>query len=99
MSDSDNLDRWQPDLADRMRKSLRVSGISVGAMAEHVGVSRETVSTWINGHHRPSVATLRVWAAVTGAPFDWLAHGSSERDTRGPALRAHRSRQRVLVGV
>lgn len=63
------------DLADRMRKSLRVSGVSVGQAAAHLEVTRETVSTWINGHHKPTAATLRAWAQLTGVPYEWLRFG------------------------
>lgn len=45
------------DLADRMRKALRVSGVTVQQMADYLGVSRNTVSTWINGHIVPSTQT------------------------------------------
>lgn len=60
------------DLADRMRKALRVSDVSVQDMADFLGVTRGTVSTWINGHIHPSTQTLRLWAARTGVPYEWL---------------------------
>jgi transcriptional regulator with XRE-family HTH domain len=60
------------DLADRMRKALRQGGVSSMAMADHLGVTRQTVSTWLNGRHRPSTAALRVWASLTGVDFAWL---------------------------
>lgn len=60
------------DLADRMRKSLRASDIGVQEMAEYLGVSRNTVSTWINGRITPSRQTVRLWALRTGADYDWL---------------------------
>lgn len=42
------------DLADRLRKSLRVAEISVHEMADYLEVSRNTVSAWMNGRTRPS---------------------------------------------
>jgi transcriptional regulator with XRE-family HTH domain len=65
--------KW--DQPDRMRKALRVSGVSVQEMADYLDVDRSTVSTWINGRIKPSVATLRLWALRTGVPFTWLHHG------------------------
>jgi transcriptional regulator with XRE-family HTH domain len=62
-------------LHDRMRLVLRDRGISVGAMAEYLDVARETVSSWINGHVRPSTQTLRLWALRTGVPYEWLVTG------------------------
>jgi len=67
--------RFEFDLADRLRKSLRVSGVSVGSMAHSLGVSRNTVSNWINGRGRPCEAQLTVWAAITDAPAIWLESG------------------------
>ena len=69
------------DVADRMRKSLRVSEVSVQEMAEYLGVQRNSVGRWINGHVNPSRQTLRLWALRTGVPFEWLETG---RDARNP---------------
>jgi transcriptional regulator with XRE-family HTH domain len=70
MSEAPAVPEW--DLADRMRKALRVSGNSVHGMADYLGVVPETVSTWINGRNRPSPATLRLWAMRCGVPYEWL---------------------------
>jgi len=67
------------DTADRMRKSLRVAGFTVHDMAEYLGVTRGTVSTWINGHVEPSVQTLMLWAMHTGVPYEWLTGGAPVR--------------------
>jgi transcriptional regulator with XRE-family HTH domain len=67
--------RFEFDLADRLRKSLRVSGVSVQAMAESLGVSRNTVGNWINGRGRPGREQLALWSALTGAPVSWLETG------------------------
>jgi transcriptional regulator with XRE-family HTH domain len=66
------------DRADRMRKALRHADLGVSEMADYLGVSRNTVSTWINGRIRPSTQTLRVWAFRTGFPYTWLCHGTLE---------------------
>ena len=39
------------DLADRMRRALRVAEISSNEMADYLGVSRTSVSAWINGRN------------------------------------------------
>lgn len=63
------------DLADRLHKSLRVAGLRPGQMAEHLEVRGETVSRYLTGRVRPTVATLRVWALRCGVPFEWLRDG------------------------
>ena len=74
------------DLADRMRKGLRVSGVSVQQMADYLGVMRNTVGTWINGRNHPSPQTLRLWAMRCGIDHQWLVHGTVENHV--PAARA-----------
>lgn len=63
------------DAADRMRKSLRHAGVEVQEMAAYLGVSRASVGNWINGHNRPSRATMMLWALRCGVPAEWLMSG------------------------
>jgi transcriptional regulator with XRE-family HTH domain len=63
------------DLADRMRKALRVAGIGVQEMASYLGVARNTVSTWINGKIAPSTQTIRLWAIRCEVSYEWLRWG------------------------
>jgi transcriptional regulator with XRE-family HTH domain len=72
------------DLADRMRKALRQSGISVQEIAAYLDVSRTAVSSWINGRIQPSTQTLRLWAMQTGVSFEWLTEGVRCRGTGRP---------------
>ncbi len=65
------------DLADRMRKALRASGVSNNEMAEYLGVSRNSVSAWLNGTNAPRLAHMRLFALRTGAPFEWLQTGET----------------------
>jgi len=60
------------DLADRLRKSLREADISVQEMAVFMGLSRQTIGNWINGHTTPPIHALRLWAMRCGVSFDWL---------------------------
>ena len=64
-------------IGDRMRRALRKENISVQEMAEYLGVSRNTVGTWINDHIRPSEQTFKLWAMRTGVPLQWLKEGDA----------------------
>lgn len=64
------------DLADRMRKTLRESGIGISEMALYLGVSRASVSNWINGRVVPTGPTLLAWAAKCGVTSEWLVGGA-----------------------
>lgn len=69
------LEQLEFDLADRMRRALRVSGIGPGVMADYLGVRRETVSTWITGRITPDKRTRMLFAMRTGVPIEWLETG------------------------
>jgi transcriptional regulator with XRE-family HTH domain len=65
------------DMADRLRKALRHAGLEQQEMAGYLGVSRNSVSNWVNGNNRPSGPALKLWALRTGVPFEWLRDGSA----------------------
>jgi transcriptional regulator with XRE-family HTH domain len=74
------------DLADRLRKALREADVSVQEMAEYLEVSRNTVSSWINGHHRPRPSDLKQWALRCGVPYTWLVGGGDPSGSHITAL-------------
>lgn len=84
-------------LGDRMRRSLDEvrPPLSVAGMAEYLGVTRGTVSTWLNGRIRPGTTTLRAWALRTGCDFRWLETGL--RAPVAPGTLAARTAARVRV--
>lgn len=71
------------DLADRMRKALRVSGVGVQEIADYLEVSRGAVGNWINGKARPNPAAIKLWALRTGVPYAWLRSGEMPRGPEG----------------
>ena len=77
-------ERLEFDRSDRIRRALRVSGVSVQEMADHLEVSRNTVSNWINGHSSPRPRDLRALALRTGFPFSWLETGEAPHDGGAP---------------
>lgn len=66
------------DVADRMRKSMRDCGMTPQGIADFLGVHRNTVSNWINGHVAPPRPELRLWALRTGVPLRWLQSGEED---------------------
>ena len=69
--------RFEFDLADRLRKALRVSGMGVSEIADKLEVGRNTVSTWINGKITPDRFTIKRFAELTDAPYEWLLNGTT----------------------
>ncbi len=79
-----SVPRFAPpwDVADAMRKSLRgMEHLSVGDIAQQLGVSRNTVGNWLNGRVEPDERTLIAWAQITAVPYRWLV---SFKKTGGP---------------
>lgn len=68
--DGGHVPQW--DVADRMRKALRHADLGVAEMADYLGVSRTSVSNWINGRVEPSLQTLRLWSLRTGVSLEWV---------------------------
>lgn len=71
--EGENVPVW--DMADRLRKALRVANLSTGQMAEYLGMTPGTVSRYVNGHQTPQTQTLRLWAIRTNVPYEWLVNG------------------------
>ncbi|WP_424309791.1 helix-turn-helix domain-containing protein [Gordonia sp. (in: high G+C Gram-positive bacteria)] len=72
------------DLGDRLKKAIEVSDLSVAAMAEYVGVTRETLSRYLNGRQDAPIAIIRLISIRTGVPFGWLQTGKTPADPDGP---------------
>ena len=70
----------EPDLADRLAKSLQVAGLSVADMADYMEVHRNSVGAWLNRRSQPRPANIRLWALRTGVPYQWLRHGTWPED-------------------
>lgn len=68
-------DALEFDMADRLRRALRVSNTGVQEMAQYLEVDRTTIGNWINGHSRPRGRDLRAFAEKTGFPMAWLVEG------------------------
>lgn len=60
---------------DRLAKALRLANISSNEMADHLEMSRTTISNYINGRTNPKRSIMRDWAIRTGVPLTWLETG------------------------
>ena len=73
-------------MGDRLGKSLHVAEISVAAMAEYLGLSRNSVSAYINDRQQVRRQTLLLWSMRTGVPLVWIETGEGPTDSPdGPA--------------
>ena len=70
----------------RLRLALEVAGLSVQDMADYLGVERNSVGRWINGHTAPRKQTLRLWALYCGVPLEWLETGQAPAEKPGPDI-------------
>lgn len=72
------------DQPDRLAKSLRIARMTSNAMAAHLGVSRTTISNYINGRTTPDRSQRRDWALKTGVPLDYIEDGIIPEDWTPP---------------
>jgi transcriptional regulator with XRE-family HTH domain len=64
----------------RLQRSLAHAEMLTEQMADELGVSRSTVSRWLNGHGAPPrIGYLKLWAMRCGVPLDWLVNGDDVR--------------------
>ena len=61
----------------RLQMALQHGGVSAQEMADDLGVSRSTVSRWLNDHGAaPRAAYVKQWALRTHVSYAWLSTGS-----------------------
>jgi transcriptional regulator with XRE-family HTH domain len=68
----------------RLQRSLAHAGMSIDDMAAELGVSRQTVSRWVNDHVDPRLGYLKLWALRTGVPLGWLVDDGVISSRIGP---------------
>jgi transcriptional regulator with XRE-family HTH domain len=63
----------------RLQRALGHAGLSISNIASEMGVSRTTVSRWINDRGTPPrLVYVKEWALQTGVPCEWLLTGRAE---------------------
>ena len=78
MTESPAIPKWT--LGWRLQRSLAHAGIGVQDMARELGVSRSTISRWMNDRGAsPRSIYLRQWAAKCGVPLDFITLGEWSR--------------------
>ncbi len=76
--DDDVVPEWT--LGWRLNRALSHAGISAADMAADLGVSRATVSRWINDHGAPPrVGYVKLWAMRCGVSLEWVLAWPAER--------------------
>jgi transcriptional regulator with XRE-family HTH domain len=85
-ADGKGLPAWT--LGWRLRRALTHADVGAEEMAVELGVTRTTVSRWMNDHGAPPrAAFVKQWALRTGVPVDWLIHGDdSQRAVNGLSM-------------
>ena len=75
-----------PDIVLRHRLMIaRIeTGMSQDALAQLIGVSRQTVSNAESGTTVPRRIVVNAWALATGVPVSWLLNGETPAGPDGP---------------
>src|SRR5690349_14937165 len=70
----------------RLKMALDAGGVSALGMANHIGVTRQTVSRWMaDKGSPPHRGYLIAWADATGVPLGWLESGKWPDPSLTPA--------------
>jgi transcriptional regulator with XRE-family HTH domain len=62
-------------VSDRFKRARILAGLDQAAVARALGVSRQAISSWEQGHTEPSASSFVRLARLTGQPLDWFADG------------------------
>ena len=82
----------------RLQRSLAHAEISVEEIADEMGVSRSTVSRWLNDRGAPpKAAYVKMWAFRTGVPYAWLSD-TDPTGRGGSKIKATAKNQEVSPG-
>lgn len=80
-----HIPKWT--LGWRLQRSLAYAGISAGDMGDMLGVSRGTISRWLNDRGAPPrTVYLRHWADACEIPYEWLCHGNLDACDLAPKV-------------
>lgn len=72
----------------RLQRALAHAGMQIEEMSTELGVSRSTISRWLNGHGAPPrIGYLKLWSMRCGVPLEWLLSGESEQVTTADVRR------------
>lgn len=84
MPDEDVVPEFK--LQHRLQLAMEVRGIGVQEMADAYGLTRNTISYWLNGHRVPDKSRLFFFATLTGVNLQWLETGQAPGDNPTPAV-------------
>ena len=65
------------DTRHRLRLAREAAKLTTQQVADLLGVKRQTISNYENGHTTPAKATVMAWSTITTVPVWWLEGGLS----------------------
>ena len=65
-------------MAGRLRSARLIAGLEQKDMAEALGVSRPTISTWENDKFDIPATKLVRWSELTRVSLEWIAWGTKK---------------------
>src|SRR5699024_9197164 len=83
------------DILDRLHKSLRCANLTGKALADELGLHRNTVNNYLSGRTAIDRRTLIAWSLRTGVPFKWLETGVIPEEPEDPTEVRHTRLERV----
>lgn len=63
------------EMRHRLARALELGGVTRAGMAEHLGLSDNTIRNYLSGRTTPSRSTVRDWSMRCGVPTEWVLTG------------------------
>ena len=67
-------------LAQRLKETLILKGISARELAEEVGISESSISRTLHEKGKPTRTNLQAICKVLGVNKEWLLHGTGQKE-------------------
>lgn len=72
---------WPVEIRHRLRIAREEAGLSQTELAEAIGISRRSITSYESGDAQPKRPVIIAWALRTGASSEWLVTGRVSGDT------------------
>lgn len=74
------------NLSEKIFYCRKKAGLSQEALAEQIGVSRQSVSKWETGEADPEISKLKLLADTFHVTIDWLLSEDAPSESAGPSF-------------
>lgn len=86
-------------LKDNLKSKLKSEGISLPTLAKKTGISRKTISNWIEGQKPQNLEHVKIVAEFFGLTIDELCFGPTLKSKSPETSELEKYREEINAGV